>query len=112
VIQPAGQLDQRITIEHKAVARNAIGEEVETWSAFATVWARYLPARVDERLAGAQLQGEFEARFRIRRLAGVDPEMRVTWRGERYDLAGPAVPVDGRGRLVDLYVRRGVRDGR
>ncbi len=112
MIQPAGQLDQRVTIESKSVTRNAIGEEVETWSTFATVWARYLPARVDERLAGAQLQGDFEARFRIRRLAGLDAEMRVTWRGERYDLTGPAVPVDGRGGLMDLYVRRGVRDGR
>lgn len=111
-MQPAGLLDQRITLESKAVTRNAIGEEVETWSTFATVWARYIPARVDERLAGAQLQAEFEARFRIREVAGVDAEMRVTWRGVRFELVGPAVRVDGRGGLMDLYVRQGVRDGR
>lgn len=113
MIQPAGQLDQRITIEQETVVRNAIGEQVGTaWSTVATVWARYLPARVDERLAGAQLQAEFEGKFRIRARTGIDPEMRVVWKGEPYELAGPPMQVDGRGGMIDLFVRKGVRDGR
>ncbi len=110
--QPAGLLDQRITIEQKAIARNSIGEEVETWTTFAIVWAHYRPTRTEERLAGAQLQAEFDAVLRIRALAGIDPEMRVVWRGVRHELVGHPVLVEGRAGLADLYVRRGVRDGR
>lgn len=109
---PAGLLDQRIVLEQKSVTRNSIGEEVETWSTFATVWARYRPAKVGERASGAQLQAEHEAVFRIRWLTGVDPEMRIVWRGERYELVGPALIVDSRTKELDLYVRSGVRDGR
>lgn len=109
---PAGLLDQRIVLEQKSVTRNAIGEEVETWATFATVWARYRPAKVGEQVAGAQLQAEHEAVFRIRWLSGVDPEMRVVWRGQRYELAGPALIADSRTKELDLYVRSGVRDGR
>lgn len=112
ISQPAGLLDQRITIEQKAVTRNSIGEETDTWSTFATVWAQYRPVRVDERLAGAQLQAECDLIFRIRYVAGIDPEMRIVWRGQRYELAGPALMIDSATRLLDLYCTSGVRDGR
>lgn len=110
--QPAGLLDQRVTIETKSVARNAIGEETETWSTLATVWAQYRPVKTDERIAGAQLQAEFDAVFRIRKLAGIDAESRITWRGQRFELVGQPVAVDSRGGLLDLYCTSGVRDGR
>jgi SPP1 family predicted phage head-tail adaptor len=111
-MQPAGRLDQRVTVENKTVARNSIGEETETWAALATVWASYRPVRADERIAGAQLQAEFDAVFRIRSLPGVTAESRVTWRGQRFDLVGQPVLVAGRERLLDLYCTSGVRDGR
>jgi head-tail adaptor len=111
-MQPAGKLDQRVRIDQKAVARNSIGEETETWSTFATVWAQWIPVRVSERVAGSQLQAETEGRLRMRWLPGLTSEMRLVWRGENYDLAGPPLPVEGRGRMVDVFVVRGVRDGR
>lgn len=111
-MQQAGKLDQRVRIEQKIIARNTIGEETETWSTFATVWAQWLPIRVNESLAGSQLQAETEGRFRVRALAGLSTEMRLVWRGENYELAGPPLPVDGRGGMVDVFVVRGVRDGR
>lgn len=109
---PAGLLDQRITIEAKSTTRNAIGEEVDTWSPFATVWAQYRPVRMTERVSGAQLAAEFDAVFRIRYVSGIDAEMRVIWRGQRFDLAGPPVMIDSRTKLLDLFVVSGVRDGR
>jgi SPP1 family predicted phage head-tail adaptor len=112
ITQPAGLLDQRITIEAKTVARNSIGEETETWATFATVWAMYRPVRVSERLAGAQLQAEFDTVFRIRFLAGIDPEMRVVWRGQRFELVGQPLMVDAASRLLDLFCTAGIRDGR
>jgi len=111
VIQ-AGRLDQRITIETKAVARNSIGEETETWSPLATVWASYRPVRVDERLAGAQMQAEFDAVFRIRYRAGIDAEARVVWRGQRFELVGAPLMVNAREKALDLFCTSGIRDGR
>jgi SPP1 family predicted phage head-tail adaptor len=108
----AGKLDQRITIEVKTVARNSIGEETETWATFATVWAAYRPMSARERAAGAQLTSEFDAVFRIRYLASLDPEMRVTWRGQRFEIVAPPMEVNARSREIDLFVRSGVRDGR
>ena len=112
LVQSAGKLDQRITVERKTIARNTIGEETETWSTLATVWAAYRPVRTDERIAGAQLQAEFDAVFRIRTLANVDAESRVVWRGKRFELVGEPVAVEGRARMLDLYCTSGVRDGR
>jgi len=112
ITQPAGLLDQRITIEQKAIFRNNIGEETESWSTFATVWAQYRPVRVSERLAGAQLQAEFDTVFRIRFRSGIDPEMRVVWRGQRFELAGQPLMVDPATRLLDLFCTSGIRDGR
>ncbi len=112
ITQPAGLLDQRITIEQKAIARNSIGEETETWSTFATIWAMYRPVRVTERLAGAQLQAEFDTVFRIRFMTGIDTEMRVVWRGQRFELVGPPLMVDPATKLLDLFCTAGIRDGR
>lgn len=40
-ILPAGDLDQRIVIEQRTVARDAtLGGESETWATLATVWAK------------------------------------------------------------------------
>jgi SPP1 family predicted phage head-tail adaptor len=37
----AGDLDRRVVIEQRTVARDAaLGSEVETWATLATVWAR------------------------------------------------------------------------
>lgn len=111
MIQPAGKLDQRITIEQKSITRNSIGEEVESWSTLATVWAGYRPISVRESIAGAQLQANFEAVFRVRKIA-IDPEMRVVWRGERYEIVGAPLMLDARSGEMDVFVRKGVRDGR
>ena len=63
-------------------------------------------------LAGAQLQAEFDAVFRIRYRAGFDAEARIVWRGQRFDLAGAPMIVNARERSLDLFCTSGVRDGR
>jgi SPP1 family predicted phage head-tail adaptor len=108
----AGALDQRITIEQKTVGRNSIGEETEVWATFATVWANYRPVRVAERLMGLQLQAEFDAVFRTRFIAGVGAEMRVVWKGQRFELVGAPMRLEGREPAMDLFCSSGIRDGR
>jgi hypothetical protein len=43
---------------------------------------------------------------------GIDEESRVVWKGENYELTGRPVIADPRTGEMDLYVTRGIRDGR
>lgn len=109
----AGTLRERVTIQQKTVTRNAIGEEQESaWTTVATVWASYRPIKVSEMVAGAQLTANFEAVFRIRNRSDIDEEMRLIWRGVTFEIAAPPLIVDQKKREIDLFVRKGIRDGR
>ena len=108
----AALFSSRIVIQQKTSTRNAIGEEVDAWSTFATVWAAYRPARVQERQQGSQLGTQVDAIFRIRKLAGVTSEMRILWSDQLWDLAGPPMLMSARTGELELYATSGIRDGR
>lgn len=109
----AGRLDQRITLQEKSIARNAIGGEVVTWSDIATVWAAALAPRIAERFAAEQRQEEYEIKFRIRHRAGLTREHRVLWNGRPFEIVGTPEPVPpGRPVWLDIKAVSGVRDGR
>ena len=62
----AGKYDQRVTFQQKGVTKNAIGEEVVTWSDVVTLWAEVVPLRGGEFYAANQTQQSVDVRFRIR----------------------------------------------
>jgi len=82
----AGDLDRRITIQQKAVGRNAVGEEVITWLPYAEVWAQKMPLRGQERYEAQQLNAEVSDKWRIRYTSGVVPKMRITYESQNYDI--------------------------
>jgi SPP1 family predicted phage head-tail adaptor len=51
-------------------------------------------------------------RIRIRYRAGFDAEARIVWRGQRFELVGAPMIVNGREKSLDLFCTAGVRDGR
>lgn len=108
----AGPMRERITVQSKSVTRDAIGAEVVTWSDVATVWADAKPVRARELVAADQRQQEFEVRFLIRYLAGLDRENRVIWRGQPYAIVGDPIDVEARKRMLEIMAVSGVRDGR
>ena len=85
-----GQLDRRITIQQKTVSRTALGDESESWSHLATVWAKVVPTSGREyfNAQAQQLVGNKTTVFRIRYLASArkDTELRVVYDGENYDI--------------------------
>ena len=45
----AGELDRRIQIEQASEAPDSFGQNVQTWSLLATLWAKFEPDTGDER---------------------------------------------------------------
>lgn len=102
---------QRIVIEQKSVTRSALGEEVVAWTLLARVWAEPLPLRGTEFFTAAQMHDDQIIKVLIRFRADVKETMRITWRGEHYDITSVIAVRGGRDEL-ELMARRGVRDGR
>jgi SPP1 family predicted phage head-tail adaptor len=76
----AGRLRKLVTIESCAQAQNGLGEMVDTWSTFATVYAGFevrLPGRED--LTAQQVKPVHPETIVIRYLAGVTSKMRVRY---------------------------------
>ena len=82
----AGKLRQRITLQAKAVTRDAMGGEVITWPDQATIWASAEPLRGREFFVAQQEQSEITIRFRIRYRTDVTTAWRVVWETRVYDI--------------------------
>jgi len=108
----AGKLDQRITFQQKGVTKNAIGEEVVSWSDVATVWAEVVPLRGREFYAAAQTQQVVDVRFRIRARSGLTNDMRVLWKGTPHDITALIPGTGPWADSLEIMASNGVRNGR
>lgn len=95
----AGRLSERIVLQEKAVTRGGNGEEVVTWETFATVWADVEPLSGREVVAVRAAQADLSLRVRLRYLAGVNPAMRVYWKGAAWPITEV---IDVRARRTEL----------
>lgn len=110
----AGRLRHRITFEALALTQDPnTGEEVDAWSA---VWEK-VPAAVEplsarDLIAAQAGQSEATGRMVIRYRPGVLPTMRIIYRGEIYNIQGPALPDPESGlEYLTILVAKGVNDG-
>ncbi|WP_122678403.1 phage head closure protein [Pseudomonas viridiflava] len=110
----AGRLRHRITFQVLGRRQDPqTGEELESWE---TVWEK-VPAAVEplssRDLVAAQAgQSEATGRMVIRYRAGVLPTMRILYRGEIYDIKGPALPDPDSGLdYLTMLVAKGVSGG-
>jgi SPP1 family predicted phage head-tail adaptor len=62
----AGELDRRVSLQHRTITRNGSGESVATYAGFATVWAGKKDLRGREYFAAQQVNGELQATWTIR----------------------------------------------
>jgi len=81
-----GRLDRRVVIERAAVVQNALGEEIESWSAWQTVWAEVAPLDGAERWQAQEVMAEAPTRFRLRWLPGLSVEDRIRYEDRLYDI--------------------------
>jgi SPP1 family predicted phage head-tail adaptor len=107
----AGELDQRLTLQQRSTGVDLLGQESQSWSTVATVWAQAQPLRGRELFAAGQAQTEAEVRFRIRYRDDIEPTMRAVWRSRAHDILSVA-DVDGGHEVTELLCTTGARDGR
>lgn len=103
----AGEMRERIALQDKGTpTRDGFGAEVITWETVATVWAKEVPFRGQELLAGAQEAGELLTRFAVRYRPGITSAMRITKdAGDRiFDILS-VVNVDARNKELLLMCR-------
>lgn len=109
---PAGEMNQRITIQQKQVARNGIGEEIVTWSDVVSLWSKVMPLRGNQYFSANQQQHTIDARFLIRHRAGLTTDMRLIWNGQPYDITGLIPGTEKYSGTIEIMAVNGVRDGR
>jgi SPP1 family predicted phage head-tail adaptor len=76
-----GELKERVTIQQASESRNAFGESVMSWSAFADRWAKVEGVSFRESIQAGQQQTDITHRVRMRYLTGLTGKMRILWRG-------------------------------
>ena len=86
----AGKMDRWITIEQFTAVQDSYGQETETWTEFAKVWAEKVDIKARERFAAAQDIAEETTRFRLRWLAGITPKMRIVLDDKTFNIEGIA----------------------
>lgn len=82
----AGKLRERITVQLASESRNALGETVQTWGTYATVWASVEGVSSRESLFAGQQQIAISHRVLIRYLSGLTQSMRIEWRGRTLEI--------------------------
>lgn len=108
----AGKLRELITLQAPGVAKDGLGQRVESWNTVADVYARAQPLRGREFFAAGQINSEASVKFTIRYRDGVTANMRVLWRGVPHALVAEPMDVDGQRVQLELLCSAGIRDGR
>lgn len=100
----AGEFDQRIDIEQRLPAQDALGQPIETWTRVAAVWASIRhPAGLQAIKASADVSTT-QASIRLRYRASIDASMRVVHGADVYDIKA-VLPNRGDG-YTDLVCER------
>lgn len=84
-----GRRDRRIQVQGKTVAHNDAGEEVESWTTLATVWAEKKENGGNERFTAAQFVGKQVTTFRFswhNAVKVVTVEHRIVFDGREFDI--------------------------
>lgn len=82
----AGRLDRRLTIQSRTTAADAQGQQIETWSDVATVWASKRDLRGREYFAANATNADVSTTFEIRYRSDVTVLHRVVCEGTTYDV--------------------------
>jgi len=89
MIDQAGQLDRRITIQTFSETTDTFGQQVKTYSTLASVWANVKEkggASLGEKEEGDMLASTKRVEFIIRYRTDVNAEMRVSYNSNIYKI--------------------------
>jgi len=106
----AGEMDRRVTLRRADVTTNDFGEDIETWSDYATVWAARTEVSNRERFAAQQVGAELVARYRIRyshQVAALSAQDRLVADGREHNITGVAMIGRREGWEITAVFREG-----
>lgn len=86
----AGRLDRRVTIEAVTTARDALGQPVETWTTWKTVWMGKKDIRAAERFRADQEIAEETTVWMSHWIDGLTAQHRLVVEDKTYDIVGLA----------------------
>lgn len=105
-----GAMMEQITIQQRSATQDAYGDELESWSTYATVWANVEANRratdMEHFVAGAgkeRQRTQYVARIYYDSAITVDGH-RVSWAGKVYDIEQVFDP-DGRRQWTELRIQ-------
>jgi SPP1 family predicted phage head-tail adaptor len=100
-----GRLRHRITIQQHQTTQDEIGNNIESWVDWATVWANIRPISGREYFQAAATNAEDNVRINIRYRSGIDPlRMRVVYGNRVFDILS-AIDLYERHREIEMVCR-------
>lgn len=84
----AGGLRNYVQIKEYAAAKNNYGEEVKTWSVFASTWAEIKPIKAEEYFSAMSERHKVTHRVIVRYISGVKPNMIIEFGGRTFEIIG------------------------
>lgn len=100
-----GQLNSRVVIEQRSTSTDALGQPVETWTTFATLWASIKHASGLETIKAGADASIVKASIRIRYRTDVTAAMRVKHHGTVYEI-NAVLPDEESAQYADLVCTR------
>ncbi|MCH7945880.1 MAG: phage head closure protein [Armatimonadetes bacterium] len=90
ILNPTGGRGAALKVWASVLDGCDLGEEVEVWTTFATVWAKRQDLKGRERFTARQRLALRTATYRIRWLGGLEEKMRVLDEGSTFEVVGIA----------------------
>jgi SPP1 family predicted phage head-tail adaptor len=106
----AGELRHQVVIEQRSSSVDSFGEQLTTWTTFATIYAAILPVSGRELIAAGVVDAEVSHRIIVRYLAGVTASMRVLFEGRYFEIKAVLNEAE-RDRMLTLLCAEGLTDG-
>ena len=101
MIDQAGQLDRRITLQTFSETTDSFGQEVKTYSTLASVWANVKEKVGSEGEDGDMLAATKKVEFIIRYRTDVNEQMRISYNSNIYKIQA-IQSADGRKAFLKL----------
>lgn len=81
-----GKFKHRITIQSYVETTDALGQIEQSWQDHKKVWSMIKTVQGREYFEAAATQNEDTARFVTRYTTGIEPSMRILYKGRTYDI--------------------------
>jgi SPP1 family predicted phage head-tail adaptor len=86
MIDQAGQLDRRITIQSFTTSTDDFGEVIKSFTTLANTWAKVVEKSGSEGEEGNQIVATQKVEFFIRYRSDINEQMRIVYEGNTYTI--------------------------